>query len=51
MELLFENIVTKEPVYMFQGELERMESKMPGCHQGGLALYKLMVEAERNCDD
>ncbi|XVF05582.1 hypothetical protein REPUB_Repub05bG0185100 [Reevesia pubescens] len=26
-------------------ELESMASKMPGCHQGGFALYKLMVEA------
>ncbi|GAB4824345.1 Nudix hydrolase 9 [Ancistrocladus abbreviatus] len=26
-------------------ELEKMVLKMPGCHQGGFALYKLMVEA------
>ncbi|KAL2470433.1 Nudix hydrolase 9 [Abeliophyllum distichum] len=26
-------------------ELEGMTSKMPGCHQGGFALYKLMVDA------
>ncbi|MBA0807310.1 hypothetical protein Gohar_023122 [Gossypium harknessii] len=26
-------------------EVEHMTSKMPGCHQGGFALYKLMVEA------
>ncbi|WCJ41164.1 hypothetical protein M5689_022046 [Euphorbia peplus] len=26
-------------------EVENMLSKMPGCHQGGFALYKLMVEA------
>ncbi|XP_010253363.1 PREDICTED: nudix hydrolase 9 [Nelumbo nucifera] len=26
-------------------ELETMESKMPGCHRGGFALYKLMTEA------
>ncbi|CAI0451904.1 unnamed protein product [Linum tenue] len=25
--------------------LEHMKSKMPGCHQGGFALYKLMIEA------
>ncbi|THG05888.1 hypothetical protein TEA_030112 [Camellia sinensis var. sinensis] len=25
-------------------DLENMASKMPGCHQGGFALYKLMVE-------
>ncbi|KAF5751496.1 Nudix hydrolase 9 [Tripterygium wilfordii] len=29
-------------------DLENMASKMPGCHQGGFALYKLMVEALRN---
>ncbi|XVE79655.1 hypothetical protein DITRI_Ditri14bG0075600 [Diplodiscus trichospermus] len=29
-------------------ELEQMTSKMPGCHQGGFALYKLMVEASKN---
>ncbi|GAV80679.1 NUDIX domain-containing protein [Cephalotus follicularis] len=26
-------------------DLEKMASKMPGCHHGGFALYKLMVEA------
>ncbi|XP_030967627.1 nudix hydrolase 9 isoform X3 [Quercus lobata] len=29
-------------------ELENMTSKMPGCHQGGFALYKLMVESLKN---
>ncbi|XWS53187.1 hypothetical protein CRYUN_Cryun11dG0136400 [Craigia yunnanensis] len=29
-------------------ELEHMTSKMPGCHQGGFTLYKLMVEASKN---
>lgn len=29
-------------------DLENMASKMPGCHQGGFALYKLMVEAMNN---
>ncbi|KAK9940347.1 hypothetical protein M0R45_017013 [Rubus argutus] len=29
-------------------ELENMASKMPGCHEGGFALYKLMVEAGKN---
>ncbi|WRX31577.1 hypothetical protein QQP08_024064 [Theobroma cacao] len=29
-------------------ELERMALKMPGCHQGGFALYKLMVGASMN---
>ncbi|XP_052197663.1 nudix hydrolase 9 isoform X1 [Diospyros lotus] len=29
-------------------DLENMASKMPGCHQGGLALYKLMVEATKD---
>ncbi|OMO67664.1 hypothetical protein CCACVL1_20408 [Corchorus capsularis] len=29
-------------------EVEQMTSKMPGCHQGGFALYKLMVEALKN---
>lgn len=29
-------------------DLENMASKMPGCHQGGFALYKLMVEALKN---
>ncbi|KAJ6691711.1 URIDINE DIPHOSPHATE GLUCOSE PYROPHOSPHATASE [Salix purpurea] len=29
-------------------ELENMASKMPGCHQGGFALYKLMLEAMKN---
>ncbi|XP_050369910.1 nudix hydrolase 9 isoform X1 [Argentina anserina] len=31
-------------------ELENMASKMPGCHEGGFALYKLMVEAGRMPD-
>ncbi|KAK1420789.1 hypothetical protein QVD17_22655 [Tagetes erecta] len=29
-------------------ELENMSSKMPGCHRGGFALYKLMLEAGNN---
>lgn len=29
-------------------DLEAMSSKMPGCHQGGYALYKLMADAEEN---
>ncbi|GMN24388.1 hypothetical protein TIFTF001_000547 [Ficus carica] len=29
-------------------ELENMTSKMPGCHHGGFALYKLMVEAQKD---
>ncbi|XP_010033178.2 nudix hydrolase 9 isoform X1 [Eucalyptus grandis] len=29
-------------------ELENLASKMPGCHQGGLALYKLMLEAGKD---
>ncbi|XP_059626678.1 nudix hydrolase 9 isoform X2 [Cornus florida] len=29
-------------------DLENMTSKMPGCHQGGFALYKLMVEAVKD---
>ncbi|MED6147152.1 Nudix hydrolase 9 [Stylosanthes scabra] len=28
-------------------ELESMTSRMPGCHRGGFALYKLMVEAAK----
>lgn len=33
---------------LYQIDLENMASKMPGCHEGGLALYKLMVEAVKN---
>ncbi|PWA83047.1 nudix hydrolase [Artemisia annua] len=29
-------------------ELESLASKMPGCHQGGMELYKLMLEAQKN---
>ncbi|KAJ8768774.1 hypothetical protein K2173_023678 [Erythroxylum novogranatense] len=29
-------------------DLESMALKMPGCHQGGFALYKLMVEASKS---
>ncbi|XP_050226015.1 nudix hydrolase 9 isoform X1 [Mercurialis annua] len=29
-------------------DLENMASKMPGCHQGGFSLYKLMMEALKN---
>ncbi|KAE9461176.1 hypothetical protein C3L33_06929, partial [Rhododendron williamsianum] len=29
-------------------DLEIMAPKMPGCHQGGFALYKLMVEAAKD---
>ncbi|GKV08195.1 hypothetical protein SLEP1_g19864 [Rubroshorea leprosula] len=29
-------------------ELEKMAPNMPGCHQGGFALYKLMVEDSKN---
>ncbi|KAM1205582.1 hypothetical protein ACFX2I_006383 [Malus domestica] len=29
-------------------ELENMASKMPACHEGGFALYKMMVEAVKN---
>ncbi|KAI3514201.1 hypothetical protein L1887_12520 [Cichorium endivia] len=33
-------------LYIIQpSELENMASKMPGCHRGGFALYKLMLEA------
>ncbi|KAK7262401.1 hypothetical protein RJT34_29974 [Clitoria ternatea] len=28
-------------------ELENMTSKMPGCHRGGFALYKMMVDARK----
>ncbi|XP_004505913.1 nudix hydrolase 9 [Cicer arietinum] len=28
-------------------ELENMASRMPGCHQGGFALYKLMVDTRK----
>lgn len=32
-----------------QSNVVNITSKMPGCHQGGFALYKLMVEtAEEN---
>lgn len=31
-----------------QNDLEIMAPKMPGCHQGGFALYKLMVEAAKD---
>lgn len=34
--------------YIPQTELENMTSKMPGCHHGGFALYKLMVEAQKD---
>lgn len=30
-----------------QSDLESMGSRMPGCHQGGLALFMLMVKAEK----
>ncbi|GMG98221.1 hypothetical protein Nepgr_000061 [Nepenthes gracilis] len=30
-------------------DLENMAKKMPGCHQGGFSLYKLMVEALKDC--
>lgn len=30
-----------------QDELDNVAWKMPGCHHGGLALYKLMLEAEK----
>ncbi|XP_056175827.1 nudix hydrolase 9 isoform X2 [Syzygium oleosum] len=29
-------------------DLENLTSKMPGCHQGGFALYKLMLEAAKD---
>ena len=32
---------------MCQIELESMTSRMPGCHRGGFALYKSMVEARK----
>lgn len=32
---------------IYQNDIESMASKMPGCHQGGYALYKLMVEAAK----
>ncbi|XP_023761062.1 nudix hydrolase 9 [Lactuca sativa] len=36
-------------LYIIQpSELENMASKMPGCHRGGFALYKLMLECGKN---
>ncbi|RWW85429.1 hypothetical protein BHE74_00005885 [Ensete ventricosum] len=32
----------------FQGDLKQMAVKMPGCHRGGYALYKLMMEAAKD---
>lgn len=32
---------------IYQKDLESMASNMPGCHQGGYALYKLMIEAAK----
>ncbi|KAF3453800.1 hypothetical protein FNV43_RR04241 [Rhamnella rubrinervis] len=29
-------------------DLENMAFRMPGCHQGGFALYKLMIEAQKD---
>ncbi|KAA8543924.1 hypothetical protein F0562_021899 [Nyssa sinensis] len=35
-------------LYTFSmNDLESIASKMPGCHQGGFALYKLMLEAAK----
>ncbi|XAR60530.1 hypothetical protein NMG60_11033946 [Bertholletia excelsa] len=31
-----------------KNDLENIASKMPGCHHGGFALYKFMVEAMKN---
>lgn len=31
-----------------RNDLEDIASKMPGCHQGGFALYKLMIKAVEN---
>lgn len=33
---------------LHQNDLKDMTSKMPGCHQGGFALYMLMVEAVKD---
>ncbi|RRT64204.1 hypothetical protein B296_00042028 [Ensete ventricosum] len=32
----------------YQGDLKQMAVKMPGCHRGGYALYKLMMEAAKD---
>lgn len=34
-------------ILYFQIELEDMASRMPGCHRGGFALYKLMVDTRK----
>ncbi|XP_077213403.1 nudix hydrolase homolog 9 isoform X2 [Tasmannia lanceolata] len=31
-----------------KGELENMSLRMPGCHQGGFALYELMIQASKD---
>uniref|UniRef100_A0A7C8Z3I0 Nudix hydrolase domain-containing protein n=1 Tax=Opuntia streptacantha TaxID=393608 RepID=A0A7C8Z3I0_OPUST len=31
-----------------EDELANLTSKMPGCHHGGFALYKLMIETQKN---
>lgn len=34
-----------DAIAIFQDDLENLACKMPGCHHGGLALYRLMLEA------
>jgi hypothetical protein len=46
--MLIEHTLTYSRISVLQIELENMASKMPGCHQGGFALYKLMLEATKN---
>lgn len=33
---------------IYQDDLQKMTSNMPGCHHGGYALYELMVKAVKN---
>ncbi|KAK2974062.1 hypothetical protein RJ640_015394 [Escallonia rubra] len=47
LDSLAEYIAFSLLVFLFN-EVESMASKMPGCHQGGFALYKLMVEAAKD---
>lgn len=44
-------LLTTKDTFELQEELQGMRQRMPGCHNGGIALYELMRNAAKKSED
>jgi hypothetical protein len=44
-------LLTTKDAFELQEELQGMRQRMPGCHNGGIALYELMRNAAKKSED